>query len=327
MAQYTTILAEEYNSLKRTMAKILGPATAQNRYGYNTSLLTSSDVSGGQLIKKDEWITLKADINTARFYQARTLPTVTVPVKGDTIYWADVVTYQNAVSTAETAAYNQTTYTEPGKYSTTYVHLGSTQGGDGFSGPWGGGTDGVRVLKRYHSRVTWGSTAELIAFFNLGGYVFPSIYATGTGTTTKDSAVNYICTVIGGISINWTTWWNSLGGAANTGNIAYTVTATTTGNATYSPYNTSGRQIEGAVSYYWNGSNTIEIYASVADFDTSANPTWGTPAVPIHYGVTAITVARYPNGPAPSSVYSGASGSAIAKTAPTISSPEGTYWY
>jgi hypothetical protein len=80
MAQYTTILAEEYNSLKRTMAKILGPATAQNRYGYNTSLLTSSDVAGGQLIKKDEWLTLQADINTARFYQARTIPTLSVPV-------------------------------------------------------------------------------------------------------------------------------------------------------------------------------------------------------------------------------------------------------
>lgn len=325
MAQYTTVLAEEYNSLKRTMAKILGPATAQNRYGYNTSLLTSSDVSGGQTIKKDEWLTLQADINTARVYQTYTVPTLSVPVKGDNIAWANVVSYQNAVSAAETDAYNQVVYVDTsGKYYS-YPNLGSTNtGSQSFAAGWGG-TSGSTV-KNYSARISWGSKAELIAFFNLGGRVWESFYATGAGTTTKDSAFNYITTALSGITIDWGRWWSYMGGSADTPS-TYSLSATTYNNATYSPYNSASRYMNGTLNYSWNGSSIIDVTLTVVDHDTSTTSDGVTPAVTINYGATMLLTARYPSGVAPSSIVTGASGSAITKTAPTFSAPQGTYWY
>lgn len=326
MAQYTTVLAEEYNSLKRTMAKILGPATSQSRYGYNTSLLTSSDVSRGQTIKKDEWLTLQADINTARVYQTYTVPTLSVPVKGDNIAWANVVSYQNAVSAAETDAYNQVVYIDTSGKFYSYPNLGSTDtGSQTFAAGWGGSSG--NTVKTYSARISWGSREELIAFFNLGGRIWESFYVTGAGTTTKDSAFNYIVTALSGITIDWGRWWSYMGGSAGGLGTTYSLSATTYNNATYSPYNTALRYMIGTLNYTWNGGATIDVTLTVIDYDNSTTSDGVTPAKTINYGAAMLLTARYPAGVAPSSRVTGASGSAITKTAPTFSAPQGTYWY
>jgi hypothetical protein len=326
MAQYTTILAEEYNAMRRTMGKILGPSAAQNRYGYNTSLSVSSDVAVHQLIKKDEWENLKADINTARWWQTGAVPSITSPVKGDTITWANVVTYQNAVNAADGDAYTQVKYAVPAKFGYDYPFLTQTYVDASFSAPWGGNADSHPsgyVEKRYQGRYTFSSKEELIAYFNLGAYLVPSIVCTGTGTTTKDSSYIYVINAINGIAITWNTWWNSMGGSSNTSG-SYVISATTQGVSTYSPYNVSSRHIEASATFTWNGNNIIDIFYNIKDYDVNYTTDGVTPAIQINYATRGSLFAFTPNA---STLPSGTPGSAITKSSPTFSAPQGSYWY
>ena len=102
MAQYTPVLAAEYNSIQLDVTKVLGDRfadTSARAWGYGAAT-SSTSVVVGQRITASEWGLLAQDVRSAYWYQ--TGGDYGVPanvVQGNKVFWANVVAYQNAAST------------------------------------------------------------------------------------------------------------------------------------------------------------------------------------------------------------------------------------
>jgi hypothetical protein len=320
MAQYTTILAEEYNVMRRTMAKVLGRISFPSTYGYNVpGQVVSSEVLAGMTIQNEHFENLQADINTARYWQVGSVPAITSPVAGNIIYWSNIVAYQNAVNAAESSAASHVWGQSNG--------LTETNTGVKNQGPWGGpaGNTGYGyAVIQYQTSITFSDAWELQAFLNLGGFIQPQIYTDSVGTTGKDIAFRYVIGQLNSININWSRWWNNLGGASGVGT-TYSVSASSEDSASYSPYNTPSRRITGTIAFTWDSDRVFKVSYNFYDYDigTSTNG-YTTPGIA---DTTSVIVrAFYPNGSAPPSPNLG---SAIVKSAPTFSATQGfdNYWF
>jgi hypothetical protein len=95
MAQYTKVLADEFNTIRSTVANVLGTGAGTRGYG---SPITSSEVAVGQKIKPTEFTALKADVNACYNHITGANASLNSIVAGNKISWANIVTYQVAAA-------------------------------------------------------------------------------------------------------------------------------------------------------------------------------------------------------------------------------------
>lgn len=318
MAQYTAALAEDYNAMQREVAKILGPANGTPKsYGaYNVDgFRQSSQVSQGQEIKPAEWENLRTDLNTILWYTNDSRTGITNPVQYNTIYWADVVAYQNQYTSAYNFALSHTYY-DAGSLGSDNL-TGISNSGSHAAGDWGGFGGGTTNGIYFSSYAQWSSFDELNAFFNLGGYLLINLSATG-GTVstsgTKDYALAHVTSAASN-TYNFSSWWNNGGSGKTTGSF---VTVSSTNGSTYSPYTTGSKYVRAQTTFYYDGDRTVYMYGYAQDYalDYTADGVTEEPKPTCSIGGTAG--ARYPDG---SNAGGGVeSGYVISKTPPSIGS-------
>jgi hypothetical protein len=176
MAQYTQILAQEYNDIQYNVTKVLGDKgypVAAFGYGVTTS---SVEVVAGQEISTVEWDKLAQDIRSAYWYQTATDYGVPATiVQGADIYWSNVVAYQNAGNTIVSNAIANTTGSGQRTATTDNTNLP-------FSS-WPTPVV-VDVPKSFTciSTATWANPTEMRYFFNAGGLL--QVYWTTSGNPT-----------------------------------------------------------------------------------------------------------------------------------------------
>jgi hypothetical protein len=199
MAQYTQILAQEYNDIQYNVTKVLGDKgypVAAFGYGITTS---SVEVVAGQEISTVEWDKLAQDIRTAYWYQSSTDYGVPATiVQGADIYWSNVVAYQNAANTivsnaiANTTGYGQRTqYTNPQQLA---------------AASWPAVVVDTPKSFTCISTATWTSPTEMRYFFNAGGLL--QVYWTTDGNptaATKNYAYKNVLTA-SGVSFSRSEW-------------------------------------------------------------------------------------------------------------------------
>jgi hypothetical protein len=291
MAQYTTALASEYNDIQNKVQDILGARQGiPSTYGYNNAgLITSSNVSKGQQIKKDEWDKLKVDINTLWYYQYNTTNSGCIDVvTGSQIMWSNVVSYQSAINTLDDRATNHNTYTSTGSFGqTTYPHFSSNSLHYDYAAGWGGADAGQKTDIRLNGTSTWPSRQELQAYFNAGGFFRLTPNFSG-GTITTTGTKDYALSSLGSLCYqNWTwyDWWTHGGSDGTNKSTSIAVSAVGQG---YTPYNTAGNIVcQSTITY--DGNATISWSFRAIDGDTGTTSDGVTPA-PAFGATTSIYI-------------------------------------
>jgi hypothetical protein len=184
MAQYTQILAQEYNDIQYTVTKVLGDKgyAIEPAFGYGTDTVSTS-VIAGQEIAATEWDLLAKDIRSAYWYQSYSdygVPAAVV--QGADIFWSNVVAYQNA---ANTVLSNAVAATVGGSQRQTeqsvYQDLPGTD--------WPAVVVDTPVSKTTTRMFLWTNSTKMRQFFNAGGYLALIWSVTGTPTVgTKNYA-------------------------------------------------------------------------------------------------------------------------------------------
>jgi hypothetical protein len=200
MAQYTQILAQEYNDIQYNVTKVLGDKgyAIEPAFGYGVTT-SSVSVVAGQEISTVEWDKLAQDIRSAYWYQSSTdygVPAAVV--QGADIYWSNVVAYQNAGNTiVSNATTNQTGAGQRHQYSSSLTLNGTS---------WPAVV--VDTPKKFISTSTVGFTdsTQMRNFFNAGGLL--QVYWTVSGNptaATKNYAYKNVLTA-SGIGFSRTEW-------------------------------------------------------------------------------------------------------------------------
>lgn len=243
MAQFTTALASDFNTVRNTVTTVLGTGASTRGYG---SPIASSTVSVGQQITPTEFSTLTTDINACyRHITNANASTLASIVQGGTITWANFLTYQQAATFIDN---NRDT------------NGGAVTVGGAVAGVLPAGWGRAASL-RFASRTgtfSWSSAEDMRFFFNQAG----QLRLTGSGAAggnTKSAAFKAIADTV---SLNYTVS-NYRGG---TGASQVQTVAT----APYSTGTPSGITVSFAVAGATSVSYTISCYDTGSD-DGDAN--------------------------------------------------------
>ena len=157
MAQYSTVLADEFNTIRNTVRDVLGTGSTTRGYG---SPVTSTEVVAGQKIKPDEYTALATDINVCYNHIAGSNASLNSVVKGGKVTWANIVTYQVAATYIDT---NRDTNGNTGSAS-------SASGDFQFPSGWGSGRfkgllDGPYAYNTASGTFTWSSAEAMRHFY------------------------------------------------------------------------------------------------------------------------------------------------------------------
>jgi hypothetical protein len=290
MAQYTPVLAAEYNSIQLDVTKVLGDRFADTNvraYGYG-ALTSSTAVVVGQRITATEWGLLAQDVRGAYFYQTATdygVPTNVV--QGNKIFWANVVAYQNAASTIVSNAANPASIPFSNLAIQTYTDRSKSVWPD----------YGTYYLSR---KYVFTGAAHMRHFFNSGGYVKANfshgIAAPVSGT--KDYA--YILMLIVAAQNFGRLEWINAGGLSGLNGGQYTITTTTgDSNPTDAYTGDSPHKISVTIVYTLN-TVSAELLFDLTVKDEATVTTDGVTAAPfIGVGTVANCLAVYANGVQP----------------------------
>jgi hypothetical protein len=223
MAQYTQILAQEYNDIQYTVTKVLGDKgyAIEPAFGYGTDTVSTS-VIAGQEIAATEWDLLAKDIRSAYWYQSSTdygVPAAVV--QGADIFWSNVVAYQNAANTvlSNAVAANVGTGQRLQSGDATFL-LGSS---------WPAVVVDTPVSKSLTRRFTWTSATKMRQFFNAGGFL--QVYWAVVGSPTIGTKNYAYKNVLESVAVNFTRVdWIGFGGLSQQSSIGvqtqtYTVTS------------------------------------------------------------------------------------------------------
>ena len=173
MAQYTTALKDDFNTVRNAVRDVLGTGSGDSGYG---SPLTSYTVAKGDTISHLEYDALKTDINVCYNHIANTNATLANVVKDGTITWANFVTYQAA---ATYITNNRLSFAGP-----TNTPLGS---GRSITSGWGQKSGNIFV--RCSGTIDWSSAEACRYFFNQGNYLnFYTTYGNWSITGDKTDA-------------------------------------------------------------------------------------------------------------------------------------------
>jgi hypothetical protein len=178
MAQYTKVLADEFNNIRSTVANVLGTGAGTRGYG---SPITSSAVSVGQKIKPTEFTALKTDVNACYNHITGGNASLNSIVAGNKISWANIVTYQVAA-----------TYIDANRDSSIAVNK-TVQDIVTFYKGWGTGATfyGGAYSELFASgTVTWSSAEAMRYFFNQGGYLY--LYGSASGGTSPNKTKTFV---------------------------------------------------------------------------------------------------------------------------------------
>jgi hypothetical protein len=186
MAQFTIALANDFNTVRNTVANVLGTGSGTRGYG---SPVASSTVSVGQTITPTEFSTLTTDINACyRHITNANASTLASIVQGGTITWANFLTYQIAATFVDNNRdTNGGAVTNPAATTAT------------LPAGWG-----RAASLRFASRTgtfSWPSAEAMRFFFNQGG----RLRLTGSGDaggTDKSAAFRALADAV---SLNYTT--------------------------------------------------------------------------------------------------------------------------
>lgn len=171
MAQYTTALASDFNSIQSTLANVLGYGGGD---GWG-SPVNSYQVSVGQQIGHAEYAALATDINTAYNFIFGSNASLASVVQGGEITWANFVSYQNAVS----SIYQYRHSAAGGVYNYNYTTLGSNTLAQG----WGNASGNVRYGQSCY--IQWPSYAAQQEFWNQNNSITLTMSAANSDGSSK----------------------------------------------------------------------------------------------------------------------------------------------
>ena len=179
MAQYTTVLANEFNTVRTTVANVLGTGATTRGYG---SSITSYAVSTGSNISPAEFTALTTDINTCYRHITNADATgLASVVSGNVITWSNIVTYQVAATYIDTNRdTNGGTVTNPAATSKV------------LSAGWGNAS-GNRIAT-VTGTFTWANADAMRFYFNQNSKLIMSGTGATTGGTAKDNAFGTLAT-------------------------------------------------------------------------------------------------------------------------------------
>jgi len=156
MAQYTTALKDDFNTVRNAVSNVLGTGSGESGYG---SPVTSYTVAKGDTISHFEYDALATDITCCyNHISESTNPTLASVVQGGTVTWANFLTYQAAA-----------------EYITTYrANFGGPRsapnhGGQTFAAGWG--QKSGNIFARCTGTINWASTDACRFYFNQGNYL------------------------------------------------------------------------------------------------------------------------------------------------------------
>jgi len=224
MAKYSTVLANEFNTIRNTVVAVLNTGTGTRSYG---SPVVSAEVAVGQKITPSEFDVLKTDINVCYNHIAGTDATLDAVVKGGKITWAEIVTYQVAATYIDTNRdTNGGAKTSPSVVSTL---------------PAGWGNDSGNRVATVTGAFTWGSAEEMRYYFNQSS----SLSITGSGAATGGSSKS---NAFGGLANSISVPINAGTYRAGNGNSQHVDTATAP-YSTGTPSNIDVNITKGTASY------------------------------------------------------------------------------
>jgi hypothetical protein len=173
MAQYTTVLANEFNAVRNTVATVLGTGSGTRGYG---SPVTSYTVAAGNNIGVAEFTALKTDINCCYNHITNGNATLNSIVAGGQITWANLVSYQTAATYIDT---NRDTIAFAASAS---PFIGSAN----LPAGWGNAS-GNRVATANFT-LTFTNTEAMRFYFNQGGIIRMSSGGSASGGSAKSNA-------------------------------------------------------------------------------------------------------------------------------------------
>ena len=155
MAQYTTALKDDFNTVRNAVTNVLGTGSSDSGYG---SPLTSYTVANGDTISHLEYDALKTDINVCYNHIANTDATLASVVQGGTVTWANFVTYQAAA-----------TYITNYRFSFVGPRTALDHGGQTFAAGWGRLSG--NIFARCTGTINWASAEACRFYFNQSNYL------------------------------------------------------------------------------------------------------------------------------------------------------------
>jgi hypothetical protein len=184
MAQYTTVLANEFNSVRNTVANVLGTGSGDRGYG---SPVTSYQVAVGGAIGPAEYNALKTDINVCYTHINNGTATLNSIVSGNQITWANLVSYQVAA---------------------TFIDNNRSGGGGPRSNnssnsttlPAGWGNASGNRIATMNGTVNFASAEAMRFYYNQG--CFLSLAGSGNATTGGTPKSNAFGTLANGAGVN-----------------------------------------------------------------------------------------------------------------------------
>jgi hypothetical protein len=328
MAQYTPILAEEFNAVRSTIVEAIGTGGGNRNFGLGVTP-TSTTVSAGQLISPAEFTNLAWDINTGYYYQYGELAPLANIVQGGTITWANLVSYQNRAQQVRSGVSSGFTY-----YDIVISKIGGYPNlatadysqkilAKNWGGGLGGATGGQWVIQ---SKFKFQNDDQLRYFFNGGGIIEPIMFPQSSDSgnpqsspINKDYAYTQLLYTSNGVPLNKTIWWAN-GGSGGPG--------TSSGyNVLYSTADVEildGSLYQGASSsmtirhrMIYDTAGEIKIETTVTDLQQFTSSGSASPAPPIGLSTVYVMSVLYPNGSTPGDGFS-TLGSPVSITAPTI---------
>jgi hypothetical protein len=233
MAQYTKILADEFNTIRNTVVGVLGTGSGTRGYGSPT---TSYTVAANATINHAEFDALKSDINVCYNHIAGTNATLNSVVADGSMTWANILTYQTAATYIDT---NRDTNGGAKTASSPSTKL-----------PAGWGNASGNRIATMTGTVNFASAEAMRFYFNQGS----TLAITGSGAATGGSSKsNAFGTLANALSLSLTQS-NYRGGTG----------ASQTQTTTVSPYST-GTADNIAVSFGVPGSTSVSFSIVCSD--------------------------------------------------------------
>jgi hypothetical protein len=239
MAQYSKALASDFNTVRNTVATVLGTGSTTRGYG---SPVASSTVSVGQTISPTEFTSLKADLDACYGHIANTTATGLVSiVSGATITWANFLTYQVAA-----------TYVDNNRDTNGGTVTNPTATSKQLPSGWGNLSTNRRATMT--GTFTWPNAEAMRFFFNQGG----NLRLTGSGTASTPPKDAAFATLANGVNLTF----NTANYRSGTGNSQAQLTPT-------APYSTGPNPSGMTVSFSAPGTTSTGF--TIVCFDTGSD--------------------------------------------------------
>jgi hypothetical protein len=172
MAQYSKALANDYNTVRNTVADVLGTGSSTRGYG---SSVSSNTVAVGDTIAASQFTALASDVNACyRHITNANNGSLAAIVSNDLITWANFVTYQSAATYVDT------------NRDTNGGAVTSSQSSTTLSAGWGNAS-GNRIATM-NGTINFASAEAMRFYFNQNSYMTMSGSGATSGGTPKSDA-------------------------------------------------------------------------------------------------------------------------------------------